>query len=230
MKIFKLFSNKNFWIMLAGVVGIGIFQSFLVEVNFGTDTCAFMNLSLAQRVGLTLGQCMIITNILLFIPQLIWGRHLLGPGTLANMFLVGIVSDFCRGLEERYLPAWMFENLASRIVIFAVALLFFLISVAVYLNAKMGQTPYDAIPTMICEKLHVHYSGVRMGWDTSAAVIGIVLGGHFTIGNLCLILTLGPMVGLVGNIMIKISNKEPLLPKKPVLLFPTVKFLRKPHA
>ena len=192
---------SKFRLMFSGVLGIGVFQSLLVEVHFGTDTCAFMNLALSGRVGLSLGMCMGLSNVLFFVPELLFGRKLIGAGTVANMLLVGLVSDLCRMLEERYLPIWTFERWGSRIGIFMVALVGFLISVALYMNADMGQTPYDAIPTMLSERVHVPYSKVRIAWDSTAALLGVLLGGRLTAGNIVLALTIGPAVGIVGGWM-----------------------------
>ncbi|MBR1852095.1 MAG: hypothetical protein IJ794_02805 [Lachnospiraceae bacterium] len=187
------------WLMLSGVVGIGVFQSLLVEVHFGTDTCAFMNLALAGRVGWSLGLCMILSNVLLFILELLFGRKLIGAGTVANMLLVGMVSDLCRSLERRWLPAWVFGRLGSRVGIFVIALVGFLISVALYMNADMGQTPYDAIPTIISERMHIPYAWMRITWDSAVAVLGVLLGGRLTAGNVILAMTIGPAVGIVGK-------------------------------
>ncbi|MBP3204570.1 MAG: hypothetical protein J6M66_04005 [Lachnospiraceae bacterium] len=187
--------------MLAGVVGIGVFQSLLVEVRFGTDTCAFMNLAIAGRSGISLGMCMILSNVLLFVPEVLFGRKLIGAGTLANMVLVGCVSDLCRMWEEMFLPDWIFERMGIRAGIFLFALLGFLISVALYMNADMGQTPYDAIPTMLSRRLRLPYARVRILWDGVAAMLGVLLGSRLTVGNVILALTIGPAVGIVGKWM-----------------------------
>ncbi|MDY4516158.1 MAG: hypothetical protein SPD93_06680 [Lachnospiraceae bacterium] len=139
MKQKNRFDKKRFIIMMTGIVGMGITLSFLLKVNYGTDTCSFMNASLSGRFGITFGTTMMLVNLLLFLPELIWGRKLIGLGTIANMTLIGYISDFCRMLETRYLPSSIFQDQPYRVIIFTVALLLFLISVALYMNADMGQ-------------------------------------------------------------------------------------------
>ena len=104
--------------MLSGVVLMGISLSFLLNAGYGTDTCSFMNASISARLGVSLGPVMVVSNVLLFIPQLIWGRKFIGIGTLCNMFLIGYITDFCMFLQERLLPfpavriAWDFLAIA----------------------------------------------------------------------------------------------------------------------
>lgn len=201
MKQKNRFDKKRFIIMMTGIVGMGITLSFLLKVNYGTDTCSFMNASLSGRFGITFGTTMMLVNLLLFLPELIWGRKLIGLGTIANMTLIGYISDFCRMLETRYLPSSIFQDQPYRVIIFTVALLLFLISVALYMNADMGQVPYDSIPTMISEYRHIPYAPVRIVWDCSVMLIGILAGGHLTIGTVILAFTIGPAVTFIGKLM-----------------------------
>ena len=43
--------KKKFIVMLLGVVLMGIFLSFLINVSLGTDPCTFMNLTISRRLG-----------------------------------------------------------------------------------------------------------------------------------------------------------------------------------
>ena len=201
MKRTNWFDKKRFVIMMTGIVGIGIFLSFLLEVNYGTDTCAFMNASLSRCFGISFGTTMVLTNLLFFIPELIWGRKLIGPGTIANMMLIGYISDFCRMPEETYLPSLIFQDPLFRTLIFLAALIPFLISVALYMNADMGQVPYDSIATIISERLHLPFAPVRIFWDCLIILVGVLAGGHLTIGTVVLAFSIGPAVTVIGKKM-----------------------------
>ncbi len=87
-------------LMFIGVLGMGVFLSFLLKTGYGTDTCSFMNASLSSRLGISLGTVMACSNIILFIPELLWGREHIGPGTVLNMLCIGYISDFCMMLER----------------------------------------------------------------------------------------------------------------------------------
>lgn len=187
--------------MLTGIIGMGVFLSFLLGVGYGTDTSAFMNNSLAEYTGLSFGTVMVITNAIFFIPELIWGRKMIGIGTIANMVLIGYISDLCRMLEAEYLPAMLFTAQPYRTLTFSIALLLFLISVALYMNADMGLAPFDSIPQMVASSSCLPFFIIRMLWDFIIILIGVAAGGNLTIGTVILAFTIGPAVSLIGKVM-----------------------------
>ena len=143
---------RRFALMMAGVLGMGVFISLLLEVGYGTDTCSFMNSSIATSLTVGLGPVMVCLNIALFIPQLLWGRRMIGVGTLANMTLIGFTSDLCTLLWGSTLPSWLFTSQPWRSFVFVVALPLFLLCAAIYMNADLGLAPFDAIPAMVSRK------------------------------------------------------------------------------
>ncbi len=195
-------------LMMVGIVGMGVFLSFLIEVNFGTDTSSFMNLSLAEHFGISFGTCMVLSNILFFIPEILLEPKLINIGTIANMVLIGYISDFCRVLWSHNLPQSLFTVQPYRTITFLVALLPFLVSVALYMNADMGQTPYDAIPTIISRRFLLPYPLIRIIWDFSAILIGILAGKHLSFATVVMALTIGPSVTFIGNFMKSLSWKD----------------------
>ena len=43
---------KKLALMLIGVLCMGFFLSFLIEVNLGTDPCTFMNVAISRKFGI----------------------------------------------------------------------------------------------------------------------------------------------------------------------------------
>ncbi len=191
--------RKRFALLMTGIFGMGIFLSFIIKVDYGTDPNTFMLLNIADISGISFGTAMLTLNLVLFIPELLFGRHLIGWGTVCNMSLTGYIADFCRFLESNYLPGEMFEVQPFRTITFVVALIPFLISIALYMNAACGQTPYDAAPTMIHEHFHLPYAPVRMAWDFSAIAVGLILGGAFTVTMIVMALGIGPTCSFIGR-------------------------------
>lgn len=198
--------GKRMTFMLLGVLGMGVFLSFLLKVGYGSDTSSFMNTSLAVRFELSFGTLMVLSNGIQLIPEIIWGRKLIGIGTVANMTIIGYTSDFCTMLEEKYLPEIIFTSQPYRSLTFAIALLLFLISAALYMNAGLGLAPFDSIPTMVSSHTHLPFFIVRIIWDFTAILIGVLAGGHLTIGTVILAFTVGPAVSWIGRMM---SGKKP---------------------
>ena len=193
--------RKRFCAMLAGVLGMGIFISLLLAVGYGTDTSSFLNSSLSQRLGISLGPVMVTVNIIMFILQLLWGRRLIGIGTICNMCLIGPTADLCGMLLESLLPPGLLLTQPLRALVFIIALALFLICAALYMNSELGLAPYDALPRMASDLTGLPFAPVRMVWDALAIIIGIAAGGSLTIGTVVLALTLGPAVAAIGRLM-----------------------------
>ena len=144
---------KRFTVMLLGVVFMGIFLSFLIEVSLGTDPCTFMNLTISRRLGILFGTWQVILNAILFVFVILYDRHQIGPGPLANMVLIGYISDFCRWIWGKIIPDFLFDSWPYRGVIFIIALLGFVVAASLYMNADMGVAPYDAVPIILSNRV-----------------------------------------------------------------------------
>lgn len=187
---------------------MGFFLSFLIEVNFGLDPCTFLNLTISERTAASFGSCQLAMNCLLFIPVLLFGRDLVGWGTIANMVLIGYISDFCRWCWARILPSDFFAG-SARVPVFIISLLLFVFAASLYMNADMGVSPYDAIPVMIGRCIpKCSFRFVRMGFDFLVILIGVLLGGTPTVGNILMALLLGPVITMVGKQLSKTLLRE----------------------
>ena len=204
--------GRKFTIMIAGIFGLGLFLSLLIEAGFGTDPCSFMNRNLASRFGLTLGNLQVVANAAMFILCLIFARDLIGFGTFFNWICIGYIADFfCSvwlksGLHDFILNS---ENLAFRILIFAFSIFFFVVCAAAYMNAELGVAPYDALPVIISRAIsRLPFFILRICYDMLAITIGLVasfsnpLGIQGSLlGSIILAFSIGPAVTIVGKFM-----------------------------
>lgn len=191
--------KKRFFTMLLAVLFMGFFLSFLLKTNYGTDPCSFMNASISSYFGISLGNTMVIVNSILFILEFAFARNHINWGTFANMFLLGYAADFTTYVFDNVIPSEFYTAQPSRVIVFAIALIGFLTSAAIYMNANLGLSPFDAIPKFIASSLKAPFYVVRMLWDFSAILIGFLLGGRVTIASVILAFTVGPAVSFIGK-------------------------------
>ena len=196
---------KKFIVMMLGVVFMGFFLSFLIEVSLGTDPCTFMNVTISEKLHILFGTWQLILNAVLLIFVVLFDRHQIGPGTIANMVLIGYISDFCRWLWKRTIPEYIFKEMPYRAIIFIVALLCFVVAASLYMNADMGVTPYDAIPVILGERVlkKVPFKFVRIAFDGTVLLIGFLLGGRVEICTVLMVFLLGPTITAVGRFLNK---------------------------
>lgn len=194
---------KRLVVMLIGVFLMGFFLSFLIKVDLGTDPCTFMNLTISRKLGILFGTWQLSLNAVLFVIVILFGKKCIGFGTIANMVFIGYIADFFGWLWDKTIPERYFTEFPSRAVIFALALLLFIISVSFYINADMGVSPYDAMPQIISDRVltKVPYYIIRIGYDFLVIVIGVMFGGTPNIGIILMALFLGPIISVVGKFL-----------------------------
>lgn len=193
--------KKKLLIMLVGVLCMGFFLSFLIEVDLGTDPCTFMNVAISERFGILFGTWQLILNAALFVVVIIFDIRQIGPGTFANMILIGYIADFFRWLWHMILPASVLTTFPSRAIVFAIAIVCFVFGASLYMNTEMGVSPYDAFPVIIHDRLfkNISFKYVRMGYDFLVIIIGCLAGGKPNIGIIVMALLLGPVITFVGK-------------------------------
>lgn len=198
---------KKIVISFVSVFGMGFSLSFLILCNLGTDTCTFMNRNVAARIGTTFGNWQLIFNIFFLIIVIIFRRDLIGAGTFFNMVLIAYYADFFDWIWGKTIPDKVFEAPISRGIIFVLALVGFIVTAAIYMNAEAGIAPYDAIPVMfndIFKKLPFFIC--RNIIDFTCILVGFLLGGKPLIGHFLMALFLGPAITVVGKLF-KRKNK-----------------------
>ncbi len=197
--------KKKFIIMALGVALMGFFLSFLIEVSLGTDPCTFMNLTISGRLGILFGTWQVLLNLVLFVFVVLFDRHQIGPGTIANMVFIGYISDFCRWVWSKTIPRFVFEQWPYRAVVFIVALLCFVVAASFYMNADMGVAPYDAIPNILSNLVFkkVPFKFVRIAFDGTVVLIGLLFGGRLEICTILMVFLLGPTITAVGKFLNK---------------------------
>lgn len=204
---------KRITMCFAAVFGQGFFLSFLILCNLGTDPCTFANRSVAAKIGLSFGNWQLIMNIIMLVIVILLKKSLIGFGTIFNMVLIGYYADFFCWLWGKLFRKATFTSPATRWPIFFITLMGFVVCVALYINANMGVSPYDAIPAIISEKVQsrlpqVPYAVTRVVWDGSAIVLGTLAGGVPIIGIILIALFLGPVISAVGVLLGRVAKNE----------------------
>ncbi len=195
--------KKKFAVMMLGIFFMGFFLSFLLKVDLGTDPCSFMNVTIAERLNILFGTWQFLLNLILFVFVILFAKNLIGPGTLANMFLIGYIADFFRWLFGKIIPDYIFTQWPYRGIVFIIALICFIIAASFYMNADMGVAPYDAIPMIISDRVlkKIPFKYIRMGFDGTVLFIGFLFGGKVEIASVLMVFLLGPTITFVGGFL-----------------------------
>ena len=188
----KLLPRKLF-LTCVGVLIMGIGVSASIYSNLGTDPCTCINLGISGKTGVPYWLCQCISNAILLLFPLIFSRKLVGFGTVANMFFVGIIADTLRNtLYHSFLPAQ--PAIWTRIVFMLAGALILGIGASFYMVPSLGVSPYDSIPLILTEHLPFEFRWIRVAYDVTAVVIGWLLGSAVGVGTVLVAFGLGPMI------------------------------------
>ena len=202
MKYLKNLNFTKLMVTLISVLFMGITLSVLRIIDYGMDPFSFMNVSIADKIGWTLGNWQMLFNIIMFIPVIVWGRKYIGLGTLFNMILIGYTVDFCTWLWGVIGLSALFGHMAVKIAVMLITVVLFVFSAATYMSTGFGTSPFDALPLMISEKLpKLPFKLIRFCWDASAVVIGFAFGGKVGVVTILMVLFLGQAVEMVRKII-----------------------------
>jgi len=195
---FGLKDKKRIFAVFAAVILMGFSLSFLIRVNFGTDPCTYMNLGISDKFGISFGTWQLLLNAILFIFVILYDRSQIGWGTLANMILLGYTVDFFKWVFDFVIPSHTFSNLIVRFVVLVPSLILFILAAAVYMSVELGSVPYDATVFIIASKFkRIPFRVIRMTWDISVCIIGLLLGSPIGIVTVIMAFSLGSVISWV---------------------------------
>ncbi len=218
----KQFITEHFWkkflLMIGAITFMGFFLSILIEVGWGTDPCSFLNLNVCRTIRWSLGTWQMIFNLTLCIFVFFFGPEHIGFGTLANIFLLGYITDFFSWIWKITGLSAFIQNggFGIHLGFFSFSITLFIIAASIYMNSGMGLGPFDAVIKIISNALSkIPFFALRMCWDLSAVLVGFI-ASRFNpngmqgsiLGSLVMSFLLGPVITVMGKLMNKLLFKD----------------------
>lgn len=161
-------------------LGVDPFQSFMGGLN--------------TVVPIGFGTLYVIANAALLLFSLAFDRRKIGLATLINLTLSGYAAEYSQKLFTFLLPALPFWG---RLVLLAVAVMVMCFASALYFNADLGVSTYDAVSLVISEKQsRVPFRFCRVASDLVCVLLGVLLcrlgGGGW--GDVAAIVGIGTVI------------------------------------
>lgn len=193
---------KRVLLTLVSVLCMGVMLSIINIIDWGMDSFSYMNISIANKIGWSMGNWQMLLNIIMFIPVVLWGRKYLGIGTILNMVLVGYTLDFCTWIWQKVNLAMYLTPMPVRIVVMLLSVVSFVFVAAIYMSTELGTAPFDALPMMISERFaKIPFAVIRFLWDLTAVLIGFAITGKVGIVTILMVLFLGKTISFVKGKM-----------------------------
>ena len=179
--------------LVAGLALFALGIVLLLESELGLSPWDVLNQGVSERSPLSFGAANVAVALVVLLAAWRLGARI-GPGTVANAVLIGVLVDLClrwdavTGLSESTLPARA-TMLPAGIFVIGVASAF-------YIGANMGAGPRDSLMLVLSLRSGTRVGVVRTLLEVSVTVAGFALGGTVGIGTLAFAVGIGPAIEL----------------------------------
>lgn len=185
-------------------IGIAVFRTSLL----GNDPYSAMIMAGADHLPISYSTLLLLVNAVIFLAEIVWGKHYIGLGTFVNWFLLGYVASFFIDVfAVLQIPE---RGLIVRLLTVAAGVLVVSLGVSLYQLADLGIAPYDSLSVIISEHCTFPYFWCRLGTDVVCTAACFFLGGIVNIGTAVCALGLGPFIHFFDkSVSAKALGKRP---------------------
>lgn len=199
--MFSINGKEFIWKALMSLIGITLisFGAALSQtMNMGLDPFTAINTGASELLGFTLGNYQLFVNAAILAIILFFDRKIIGWGTIFNFVLVGYMIEFFISMLESFIDPTQFAFIVQ-LLITVVAILIFTFGVALYMDADLGVSPYDAIAPVITDRVSASYKTVRMIQDIVVVITAWILGGPVGVSTFITGFMAGPLIDFFSN-------------------------------
>ena len=199
--MFSINGKEFIWKALMSLMGITLisFGAALSQtMNMGLDPFTAINTGASELLGFTLGNYQLFVNAAILAIILFFDRKIIGWGTIFNLVLVGYMIEFFISMLESFIDPTQFAFIVQ-LLITVVAIIIFTFGVALYMDADLGVSPYDAIAPVITDRVSASYKTVRMIQDIVVVITAWILGGPVGVSTFITGFLAGPLIDFFSN-------------------------------
>ncbi|MEA2460788.1 MAG: uncharacterized protein QOH90_965 [Actinomycetota bacterium] len=177
--------------LLVGLFLFALGTVMTLRADLGLSPWDVLHDGMRLRTPLTFGTATITIGVALVVLGVLWGIKP-GPGTLANMVLIGVFVDLLLGTD---LGAGVGDgSIALRALLLIGGIVTIGLGSALYIGAELGAGPRDGLMVLIATRTGWRVGVARALVEGSALVTGILLGGRAGVGTVVFALGIGPAV------------------------------------
>lgn len=177
--------------LLAGLWLFALGSVLTLRAGLGVPPWDVLYDGIRQNTPLTFGIAVIAIGVLLVLVSALFGVRP-GPGTIANMLLIGTFVDLMLwtkvgvDLDDAHMALRVATTFAGVVVVG--------LGSALYIGANLGAGPRDSLMVLAATKLGVRVGVARAAIEGTALLTGWLLGGAVGLGTLLFVVAIGPSV------------------------------------
>lgn len=170
--------------LLAGLFCYGLAMSLLIQSGLGLGPWDAFHVGLSTWTGIGIGVIIAVVGLILIVGTLFIGVRP-GPGTLANMVLVG-------AFLELLLPVVPEATRWTALPYHLGGILLTGIATGLYIAPGLGKGPRDGLMLGVAQRTGWAVRHVRAGIELTVLLLGWAMGGRIGIGTILFALGIGP--------------------------------------
>ena len=178
------------------ILGFGVGMTTLAKL--GADPSVSFSQAASMKIGISMGQMVTITNVVLLIIVFIVKKKNIGLATLFVVLLNQYPVDFIIKLIPYVDSLWI------NILWVLAGILCVSIGCTIIMASDLGLGIYDAFVYGIADRFNKSFLFVRYTVDSIFFVLTIILGGYIGIGTILCYVLLGKTINTIRPTMIKI--------------------------
>ena len=202
--------KRRIWMSSLGVVICGVSVGMFRAASLGVDPFQSLMSGLNSLVPISFGTLYVIANAVLLLFALIFDRRKIGLATLINLTLLGYVAEYSQKALTLLLPA---PGLVPRLLLLGAAVVVMCFASALYFNADLGVSTYDAVSLVISERQKkVSFKVCRILSDLVCVSLGVLLcrlahmswdeiGAVVGVGTLITAFFMGPLISFFSGLL-----------------------------
>ena len=191
---------KEYSILMLGTLLIAFGISACIKFGWGGDPISVFYTGVSDTFNISYGTTIFIFNIVFVTTALLLDKKQVGLGTVLLMFAISPFCDYFLYI----IPS--FENIYDTIPYLLLSYLILGFGVSLTIFSNTGKGPYEAMIISIAEKYNQRFSNIKFIFDFIFFVLGLMLGGLFTISAIILLLILGRLIEFYLKILEKNFN------------------------
>ena len=141
--------KTRIWMSCLGVAVSGVSVGMFRTAALGVDPFQSFMSGLNGLIPIRFGTLYVIVNAVLLLFALVFDRRKIGLATVINLTLLGYVVEWSQRLFTWLLPSLVWW---SALLLLAVGLVTLCFGAALYFNADLGVSTYDAVSLIVSEK------------------------------------------------------------------------------
>lgn len=150
-----------------------------MRANLGYTPWNCFHQGIANMTGITIGNANLYAGLVILCIDLIC-RERIGIGTICNMVLIGIFTDFV--INTNLLP--QMQSWQTGIIMMLIGMIVVACGTCLYIKSQFGAGPRDSLMVAVTRKTKMPVGLCRIGIEATATFVGWLMGGPVGLGTL----------------------------------------------